>query len=275
MRRIYSKEVHEFVKENSKKLHDRDLAAECNKALGTNFTETSMKSFRSNHRYYNGRAKYRKEVYWKYQTRYPEGMYEYIRDNSEGVSASRMAEMCNAKFGTKWTTSGMKQFRKRHGIQSGLNGHFNKGNRSWNKGKKQSEFMTEEGIERTKATRFKKGDRAKNELPIGAITINKDGYYLRKKQMDGTWAERWEFLHRAVWEENNGPIPKGMVITFKDGNKENCDISNLMMITKAENGMMTRRGLRSDNPEITEAGLNVARLKSRIKEIKNKRSENE
>lgn len=268
MGKAYPQEVHKYVRENSPILKDRDLAKECNKIFGTSFSASSMKAFRNNHKYYNDRKKYRKEIYWKYQTRYPEGMYEFIRDNSKGVSSAKMAEMCNEKFKMNWTESGMKQFRKKHGIQSGLTGQYNKGGKSWNKGKKQTEFISPEGIERSKATRFKKGQKATNELPVGAIVKNKDGYVLRKKQLTGKQNERWEFLHRAVWEEHNGPIPKGMVITFKDGNKENCDISNLMMITQAENGMMTRRGLRTSNPELTEAGLNVARLKNRIKEIK-------
>lgn len=103
-----------------------------------------------------------------------------------------------------------------------------------------------------------------NEMPVGTIVVNSYGYKLRKKQMEGTIWERWEFLHRAVWEEHNGPIPEGMMITFKDSNKLNCDISNLMMITKGENSALTRYGYRFEDPDLTETGLAVARLKQAV-----------
>ena len=118
-----------------------------------------------------------------------------------------------------------------------------------------------EKLARVRATQFKKGDRPVNEMPVGTIVVSSDGYKLRKKQMEGTIWERWEFLHRAVWEEHNGPIPEGMMITFKDSNKLNCDIDNLMTITKGENSALTRYGYRFEDPDLTEAGLAVVRLK--------------
>lgn len=37
-------------------------------------------------------------------------------------------------------------------------------------------------------------------------------------------------LHRIVWENFNGPIPKGKHIHHKDGDKSNNEISNLEMV---------------------------------------------
>jgi hypothetical protein len=79
--------------------------------------------------------------------------------------------------------------------------------------------------------------------------------------MEGKLWERWEFLHRAVWEEHHGPIPKGMIIAFKDSNKLNCDIDNLVMITQSENCTLTRLGYRFEDPDLTMAGLGVVRIK--------------
>lgn len=110
-----------------------------------------------------------------------------------------------------------------------------------------------------------------NELSVGSVVVNSDGYKLRKKSMEGTLWERWELLHRAVWEEHNGPIPEGMAVTFKDSNKLNCDISNLILVTKGENCTLTRLGLRFEDPELTEAGLGVVRLKQAISKRKRKK----
>ena len=111
-----------------------------------------------------------------------------------------------------------------------------------------------------KATQFRKGDRPANEMPVGAIVVNSYGYKLRKKQMQGTQWERWEFLHRAVWEEQFGPVPDGMVVTFKDGNRLNCEISNLMLATKGEMAVMAKKGYKFEDPDLTETALNMVRL---------------
>jgi len=268
----YPPEVHEFVKVHAPGMRDQDLAEACNRKLGTNFTNKSMKAFRSNYGYKNGLGKWTSEEYWKYQTRYPKGLYEFVRDNSWGVSSKEMAEMVNEKFGTNFTQGQMKEFRQRNGIRSGLTGWFQKGRAPGNKGKKQREYCTPEAIERSKATQFKKGNRPKNELPVGTILTDAEGYLIRKKQMEGTCArDRWEYIHRAEWEKHNGPIPEGMVIMFKDSDKTNCDISNLELITRGEHLALSRMHLRFENPELTEAGLNVVRLYKKAGAIKKER----
>ena len=128
--------------------------------------------------------------------------------------------------------------------------------------------MSPEAIEKTRATRFKKGDRPPNELPVGSVVVNSYGYKLRKRRMEGALWERWEFLHKAVWEERNGPVPEGMVVTFKDCDRLNCDIDNLMLVTRGESAALTRLGYRFDDPDLTETGLNVIRLKNKVKELR-------
>ena len=270
----YPQEVHDFVKKWSPKLRDEDLAEACNRELGTHFTAQSMKAFRGNHGYRNGKKQWTKEEYWKYQKKYPQGMYEFVRDNSWGVSSKEMAEMVNEKFGTNFTPTMMKQFRQRHGIKSGCTGWYQKGHPPGTKGKKQEDYIKNpDALARAKATRFKKGDRPGNELPVGAVVVNSAGYKIRKKQMEGSLWERWEFLHRAVWEENNGPIPEGMVVIFKDNDKLNCDIENLMLVTKGESCALTRLGYRFEDPDLTQAGLGIVRLKQAAAKKKKGRKE--
>lgn len=267
--RKYSPEVHEFVKEHAKKLRDRDLVTACNEKFGTEFTVSKMKNFRNNYGYLNGKKQWTSEEYWKYQTRYPKGMYEFIKENSWGVSSEEMAKIVNEKFGTSWTRNGMKQFRQRHGIKSGVTGWFRKGRAPATKGMKQEDYIKDPAaLERARATRFRKGNSPANELPIGTVVENHHGYLLRKRQMEGGLWDRWEFYHRYVWKQHNGPIPEGMYVSFKDCNPRNCDIDNLMLITKAENVTLTKKGYRSEDPDLTMAGLNVIRLTNAIKEKK-------
>ena len=86
----------------------------------------------------------------------------------------------------------------------------------------------------------------------------------------GQW-DRWEMLHRATWEEHNGPIPEGMMVVFKDGNQLNCDIENLMLVTKAQHAVMTRKGYRSRDPDLTETGAALAALEIAVNKKKKER----
>lgn len=61
-------------------------------------------------------------------------------------------------------TSRMYSSRPDHG---GRKYQFKKGHTTFNKGKKMHEYMSQEAIERTKATRFKKGNIPPNHKPIG------------------------------------------------------------------------------------------------------------
>lgn len=263
----YPPEVHEFVKAWAPKLRDAELAEACNEALGTEFAASKMKAFRGNHGYRNYKKQLTSEEHWKYQKKYPQGMYEFIRDNSWGVSSREMAEMVNEKFGTEFTQTQMKQFRQRHGIKSGVTGWYQKGHAPGNKGKKLEEYITDperlaDIRRRISPTQFKKGEQPRNEMPVGTVVVNSEGYKLRKKQMEGTLWERWEHLHRAVWIEHHGEIPEGMMVSFRDNNRLNCDIDNLMLISKSENAQLNKLGLRFDDPDLTDTALLAIRLKN-------------
>jgi len=48
------------------------------------------------------------------------------------------------------------------------------------------------------------------------------------------WKESPKALHRDIWQEANGEIPKGYVIHHKDGNSLNNNIENLQIMSKGE-----------------------------------------
>ena len=94
--------------------------------------------------------------------------------------------------------------------------------------------------------------------------------------MKGRQNERWKFVHRLVWEEHNGPIPEGGCIVFRDGDKMNCNIENLAMLTHGELSIMNKRGYFSDNPEVTDVGITLAKIRKAVAEAEKRgRSENQ
>ena len=125
---------------------------------------------------------------------------------------------------------------------------------------KNVEALLRTKIQQCKQTMFKKGHTPANRMKVGEYTYTTDGYLKLKVKDEGTQNERFVFVHRKVWEEHNGPIPPGHKIIFLDGNKDNCDISNLAMVDNAEALEMYRRNLRTDDTELTRTGLAVAKI---------------
>ena len=74
--------------------------------------------------------------------------------------------------------------------------------------------------------------RSRSYLPF--VMFNGNKYSLRTTGYYSSTTSKRGLLHRKVWEHHNGPIPDGMVIHHKDGDKGNNDISNLEMIELAK-----------------------------------------
>ena len=144
-------------------------------------------------------------------------------------------------------------------IEGGKKFRFKKGNIPPNKGKK----MPTELYEKVKATMFKKNNRPYNWKPDGTIVERKDNdqsgrVYLYYKVRDS----KWILYHNKVWIDHNGPIPKGSIIRFIDGNTRNCDISNLEMVSMKEN--MSRNTIQRFPEEIQQIIKLTTKLNKKI-----------
>lgn len=120
----------------------------------------------------------------------------------------------------------------------GINTRFKSLQPGWNKGMRQSDYMSKEMIEKTSKTRFKKGQDPHNTVSIGYERISRDGYIEVKIQhLKNGDANNKNFVakHRIIYEEHYGEIPENCNVEFKDGNKLNLNPSNLILRTKKEN----------------------------------------
>ena len=84
------------------------------------------------------------------------------------------------------------------------------------------------------ASRFKPGNRPHTWVPVGTERVVEDGVLERKVTDDGPARHHWRPVHRIVWEAAHGPMPKGHVIRFRDGDKRNFALDNLHLVTRAE-----------------------------------------
>lgn len=107
-------------------------------------------------------------------------------------------------------------------------GRFAKGLEPWNKGLK--------GIHLSPDSEWKKGQAARNHLPVGSITIR----HRQRESQPRAFVKiaepnTWQLRAIYVWEQHHGKkVPFGMVIHHKDRNALNDAIDNLQAMTRAE-----------------------------------------
>lgn len=105
---------------------------------------------------------------------------------------------------------------------------FKKGHKPFNKGIKQEIWMNSDKIERSKETRFKKGNTPANIKTLGTETIRGDGFVYVKTP------KGWIQKQILIWENVRGKVPAGMRVIFLDGNKKNFAIDNLMLVNASQ-----------------------------------------
>lgn len=137
---------------------------------------------------------------------------------------------------------------------------FKKGLIPFNKGKKQTEFLSAKGIEASSKTRFKKGIEPHNTKYDGYERLSKDGY-IEVRVSKG----KFKLKHRLIWEQLHGPIPQGCIVRFKDGNKRNFDPDNLEMITRVEHAL--RNGPAQMHPQMIPKVASYIQIKKKIKSL--------
>ena len=265
MSRRYPKEVHEFICSNVEGRTAQELADMTNAAFGTDFTASSMKSYKQNHKLKSGTL--RGLPKGKPTKLYPAEVIAYIRDHYQGTGHAAMAEQLREMFGRVYTTGQIKAYYARNKLDSGLTGRFEKDHIPFNKGQK---GYVAPGCEKGW---FKKGSQPWDTVPVGTVVTKTDGYLWKKiDDKTGSWLRNWKQLHLLIWEDAHGPVPEGHRVIFKDGNKQNCVLDNLAMVTLAENAVMNNCGLRFTNAAHTETGILIAKIKIAAGKRKNRRN---
>lgn len=123
--------------------------------------------------------------------------------------------------------------RLQRGTTAGAKSWFKPGMVPWNKGKLFPSSDT------SKVNQFKAGKVPPNQLPVGYIRTNADGF-LDIKTEPGM--RKWVPLHRWNWMQAHGSYPApGMALAFKDGNRMNCSLDNVELISRHE--LMRRNSL--------------------------------
>lgn len=191
-----------------------------------------------------------RSYFWKEEEK------EYLKVITPGKHYREIAELMTKRFGHEFTLAQIKNAINRYKLNTGFNGQFKKGNEPANKGKK--------GLIGANRTSFKKGNRPYNYKPVGSERITKDGY-IEVKVAD---PNKWRLKHIIIWELENGKVPKGCALVFGDGNKNNLDINNLILVSRNQLLIMNKNKLIKNDVDLTKTGIIIADLISKISDRK-------
>lgn len=103
---------------------------------------------------------------------------------------------------------------------------FSKGHEPWNKNLK--------GIHLSPSSEFKSGPRPDKRAEIGEVRIRKCRGSEMRAFVKIEHPNQWKLRAVKVWEDLNGPVPKGSVVHHDDRNALNDSPSNLLCLTRAE-----------------------------------------
>lgn len=166
------------------------------------------------------------------RARYPDEVAAELAkaiDRTAGAISSRANDL-----GVKKSVAFMaseKAGRIRAGQHRGTATEFKKGQASHNKGKRRPGWSSG----RMKETQFPAGAQPYNTMPIGSTRLI-EGYLYRKvsEVPHVAYTVNWKAVHRLLWIEANGPVPRGHHLSFKNGNRQDVRIENIESISRAE-----------------------------------------
>ena len=197
------------------------------------------------------------------ERQYTAEQLEYLKElSARGLFNREITEKFNKKFCTNKTENAIHNQRSNHGLKTSARNYWQKGNAPWNKGRKGVVYP---GMV---ATQFKKGSIPPNRAPIGMERTTRDGY-AEIKTRDGKLNDNWAYKHRLIWEKHHGKkIPKNHVVIFGDGNRQNFDPDNLLLVSRAQLAMLNKHKLIQGHADLTRAGVIIADIYRKAAERK-------
>lgn len=245
-----------WLRKNVPGHYRRETFKAFNKAFNTSFTFTQLKNFCGKHCIKTGPLKH----IFNTGLFYTEEKIDWLRAFVPGHHYKEITEEFNKAFLCNKSIRAVSSVCKSHGIQTGFDGRYQKGNIPLNKGKKGCPAGCEK-------TQFKKGNIPPNIAEKYSIIKSTDGFW---KIKIGNVNE-WEMLSHFLWRCNYPDDlidPKTERIIYIDGNAENCNLQNLVKVTTYELLQLNR--CYSDlntNKELRKVALMKIRLQKKIREV--------
>lgn len=104
------------------------------------------------------------------------------------------------------------------------------------------------------------GFKTKARLPIGTVKVHRRSNYQPSLRIK-VGERKWKRYAQYIWEQANGPMPKGHRVMHLDNDQMNCDLSNLKLMT-AKEGLAYAAKFRNYNSWEYRERMSAAKLAS-------------
>lgn len=198
-----------------------------------------------------------------YGHRYTEEEKKFMTEYVPGHSYREIQKAFTERFGWEISVGQVDSYIGNHHLNTGRTGRFQKGNEPYNKGKKGA---CAAGCEKTW---FRTGHIPANYRPVGSERVSADGY-IEVKVAD---PNKWKPKHRIVWESVNGKIPEGYILIFRDNDKTNTDIDNLLPVRRGTHAVLNHTGLCEYTGAFKETAVYIAELKAATSRAKKQKEQ--
>jgi len=163
-------------------------------------------------------------------------------------------EIFNRRYHTGISLSALCAKCKYIGLRTGRTGRFKKGHDStWTEAQRQNW--------KPNAGNFKKGQMPFNHVAVGSEALTTDDEYVKVKIAE---PNKWKYKHVLAWERYRGEIPRGMCLLFRDGNRQNCKVGNLQLITRLLLLLLNQHGYATASKKLKRSIMLLARLETKI-----------
>jgi len=193
--------------------------------------------------------------------RYTEEMTCFMSERFTVSPVSEWVGEFTERFNRDTNAKNLYATCRRHGIKSGRNGQYLKGQQPWNAGK------SHPSSGRSATTQFKKGAEPLNTRNVGDTRIcSKDGYLLVKVAH-----KKWRPKQHLVWESEHGPIPKNYIVRFFDRTPDkllNPSLDNLFCVSRGVNARLNKIKANEWPSSLRETLILIAQLEQKQHDIR-------
>lgn len=262
---FYTQEHLQFLRKNYKYMMCKDLTEAFNNYFQLKKKPGQIRAALQNHKIKAGRGSL-----FRPKMLLTDEQSEFVSKTYKKYDRNKTTEKLNDKFGTKFTVQQIATFIQNRGFKSGRSGQFPIGHIPWTAGRK--------GICFSNSGQFPKGNKPKNLRHFNSERKTKDGYTILKiKEVNPHtgYIGLWVLKHRYLWEQENGKIPDGMKLIFKDGDRSNMAIDNFELVSNTELAALNQRKYKQTPAALKPVVLTAAKLTAKVWECKQKISKAE
>ena len=224
----YTGEQLEFLKKEYCRMELPDLVRAFNQAFDTDCRLKQIISTLSRYGFTSGRKPKHGGNMW--ERKYSEAECAFLKQHSH-LTNETIVNLFNVKFETQRSLSAIQSKLSTMGVRRGQE-----------KGRENGDvcYYHELGYQLLKTPKYKCGRTFRN----------------------------YQFKHVVVWEEANGPIPKGHCLRFLDGDNQNCSLGNLALFNRTENIFLNLLRYNDAPEELRKTIILTAKLKAMVTERK-------